>query len=349
MLKKKRVACVILSLLFMLGAVVRADAHPIPEPEKRRLRVVLFPTENYTDIQVWESKYYPYNVLEQRMTEYLATLFNDSAMVDVEILDENGMNRWLDQQYRAEDMAVQMELYGAILKERELVGKLETGSVKLRVKIFDASELDPFATRIASGKDKRYTFDPGDDKLFWIDTMVMTLPVPLEGGFDVLGLTNVPYKGQKMSRPTWQQFAGTSHWQTIKNAVKDAHGEAMAHVSRALKRNDPDMYDTGMLTFSPHDINVGRIISPTSDSTRRRRKYIISLGLEDALRIGDVLEVMRSDTYVTVDPENPIAVLSNSIGKVRVTDIQERTAVVQVIKDNRKEPIQLTDLVMKIH
>jgi hypothetical protein len=34
---------------------------------------------------------------------------------------------------------------------------------------------------------------------------------------------------------------------------------------------------------------------------------------------------------------------------VKVLSVQERTAVVVVIKDNKKEPIQLTDLVMKFH
>jgi hypothetical protein len=115
-------------------------------------------------------------------------------------------------------------------------------------------------------------------------------------------------------------------------------------------RNDPDIYENGELPpFNPFVINVGRIISPTAASTRRRREYVISIGREDALQVGDVLEVVRSDTYVSVDPENPVAVIPQTIGKVRVTSLQERTAGVRVIQDNRKEPIQLTDLVMKFH
>ncbi|MCL2031608.1 MAG: hypothetical protein FWG93_08705 [Oscillospiraceae bacterium] len=345
MVKKKRVVCVVLSLLFVLGIIACAEVSSASG--KRRLSVVLFPTENTTDIQVWESRYFPYSVLEQRMTEYLATLFNDSPQVDVTILDENGMNRWLDQPIRAEDMAVQMELYGAVLKERDVLGSIETGSVKLRVKIYDASEPDPFVTRVATGSDRRYTFDPGDDRLFWLNATVVSLPIPFRDGMDLLGLTRNTYRGQRMSRPTWQQFAGTSHWQAIKNGVKDAYDEAMSHVSSVMKRNNPDMYEFGAPPFNPFVVNIGRIISPTATSTRRRREYIISIGREDALKIGDVLEVVRSDTYVTVDPENPIAVIPNVVGKVRVTALQERTAIVRVIQDNRREPIQLMDLVMK--
>jgi hypothetical protein len=179
--------------------------------------------------------------------------------------------------------------------------------------------------------------------------MIVPLPIPFKEGFDVLGLTKTSDRGQRMSRPTWGQFAGSSHWQAIKNAVKDGYHEAMSHISIALKRNDPERYDRGEPPFNPFAINVGRIISPTANSKRKRREYLISIGREDALKVGDILEVVRSDTYITVDPENPTAVIPTSIGKVRVLSLQERTAVVRVIQDNKKEPIQLQDLVMKFH
>lgn len=341
---KKMTVCIMVTglLLPILCGAMRAEAQ-----EPRRLSVVLFPTENNTDLQVWQSKYYPYSILEQKMTEYLATLFYESPLVSVTILDENGMNRWLNQPHRTEDMALQMELYSAILKEREVVGTVETGRVGLRMKIFDAVNAEQFATRVAAGKDTRYTFNPGDDKLFWIDTMIVTLPIPFKDGFDVLGLTKVPDKGQKMSRPTWPQFSGTSHWQAIKNAIGDGYHQAMGQVANAIKRNDPTSAEDGSAAFSPSFSTVGRIISPTAGSTRKKREYIISMGREDAVRVGDVLDVVRSDTYVTVDPEHPVVVLPQTIGKVKVISVQEKDAVVRVVKDNKKEPIRLKDLVVK--
>ena len=100
--------------------------------------------------------------------------------------------------------------------------------------------------------------------------------------------------------------------------------------------------------FSPAITTVGRIISSTAGSRRRRREFIISIGRQDALRVGDVLDVVRGDTYVTVDPENPVVVLQNTIGKVKVVSVQEKNAVVRVVKDNRKDPIQLKDTVIKV-
>ena len=105
-------------------------------------------------------------------------------------------------------------------------------------------------------------------------------------------------------------------------------------------------------TFSPAFTTVGYILSPTAKSTRRRREYIISLGSQagqggDAVRVGDVLDVVRSDTYVTVVPDDPVVVLPEVIGQVKVIKVYEKNAVVRVVKDNKKEPIALKDMVIK--
>ncbi|MDR3264559.1 MAG: hypothetical protein LBT15_00970 [Synergistaceae bacterium] len=150
-----------------------------------------------------------------------------------------------------------------------------------------------------------------------------------------------------MSRPTWPQFSTTSHWQSIKNAIEDGYHQAMGQVSNVIRRNEPDSVMDGTDNFSPSFATVGRIVSPTARSTRKKREYIISLGRSDAVRVGDVLDVVRSDTYVTVDPEHPVVVMPQTIGKVKVISVQEKNAIVRVIKDNKKEPIQLKDMVVK--
>jgi hypothetical protein len=324
-----------------------AGVSPAPAEEPRRLSVALFPTENHSSLEVWQSKYYPYSILEQKMTEYLASLFYASPLIDVTVLDENGMNRWLNQPYRDEDMALQMELYDASMKEREISGSFESGRVALRFRIFDSVNGEQFATRVASGSSKRYTFNPGDGGLFWIDALIVNLPIPVRDGFDALGLTKVPDRGQKMSHLTWEQFSPTPYWQAVKNAIADGYHQAMGQVSNAIRRNEPDAAENGTDSFSPGFSTVGRIISPTADSTRRKREYIISLGRGDAIRVGDLLDVVRSDTYVTVDPENPVVVMPRTVGRVRVISLQEKNAVVRVVRDNKKEPIQLKDIVVK--
>ena len=65
------------------------------------------------------------------------------------------------------------------------------------------------------------------------------------------------------------------------------------------------------------------------------------------MRVGEVLDVVRADTYVTVVPENPVVVLPKVIGKVKVIKVYEDNAIVRVIRDNRKEPVTLKDIVIK--
>ncbi|MBR1673166.1 MAG: hypothetical protein IJ702_09580 [Fretibacterium sp.] len=317
----------------------------------RRVSVVIFPTLNSTGMEVWESKYYPYNVLEQKMSDYLESLYKQSPLIEVRMLDEAGMNRWLSGGRRGDDMAVQMELYEAILKEKHVVGTMETGRVRLRLRVFDSAHVRQIATRTTEGRDRRFTLD-SDEDVFWLDMAVTGLPIPFENGLDPFGLTQSKYKGQKMSRPTWNQFQNTSHWQAFKNAIEEVYNQSMAQVTNVMHSNDPSSALMAEDTFSPSFTTVGRILAPTAKSTRRRREYIISLGSQatpgaDAVKVGDVLDVVRSDTYVTVVPDDPVVVLPEVIGQVKVIKVYEKNAVVRVIKDNKKEPITLKDIVIK--
>ena len=337
--------CLCIAILLLCVSTSHASNAP------RRLSVVIFPAINSTSIEVWESKFYPYNVLEEKMNDYLEELFKRSPLVDVRTLDEAGMNRWLSGSRRGDDMAVQLELYSGVMKDKHVVGNISSAKFLMRIRVFDTARVRELAVRNVKGTSRRFTLD-SDEDIFWFDAAVNGLGIPFEGGLDLFGLTQQSYKGQKMSRPTWGQFNGTSHWQAIKNAIFEAHRQAMAQVRNAIRSNDPNAELTANDNFQSSYITVGRILAPTATSTRKYRSYIISLGSFangslDGVRVGEVLDVIRSDTYVTVVPEDPVVVLPKVIGKVKVMKVYENNAVVRVIKDNRKEPITLKDLVVK--
>lgn len=288
--------------------------------------IVLLPTLNYTEYEIWESKYYPVNVLERKMTEYLASLLRQNPFTDVSILDDSQAQRWMDDPHsRQGAFAVQMELYSVLAKEREVLGSFEKGDVSLRVRIYSAADAELETSYISSGKDQRYTFDPGDDRLYLLNTRTCFIDIFYRNGLDFFRLTP-PDKGQKMSRLTWQQFSSTPYWQAFKNAIK------------GVAAGIADMRD-GEFTV------IGRIIAPTANSTRRNREYIITLGRQDALAVGDILQVVRGDTYITVDPENPVVVLPRVVGNVRVIRTMSEQAVVRLLNENSKNPVQLNDLV----
>ena len=318
---------------------------------QRQISVVIFPTINSTGLEVWESKFYPYNILEQKMSEYLETLFKLSPNINARVLDEAAMNRWLSGSRRGDDMAVQLELYQATMKERHVVGTAQTGRALIRLRVYDRARVQELAVRNVRGTDRKFVLD-SDEDIYWFNYAISGLGIPFEYGLDLFGLTQQSYKGQRMSRPTWDQFKNTSHWQSIKKAIEEAYKQSMMQVRNAIRNNEPNAQLTANDNFSPAYSTIGRILAPTATATRKRRDYIISLGSFaegslEGVRVGDILDVVRADTYVTVVPEEPVVVLPKLIGKVKVIKVYENNAIVRVIKDNRKEPITLKDIVVK--
>ena len=335
----------------ILCALVLLSLCGISEAAQRRLSVVIFPTVNSTELEVWQSKYYPFNVLEEKMSEYLESLYKTSPLIEARVLDEAAMNRWLSGSRSGDDMAVQLELYSAVMKDRHVVGTASTGRVLVRIRVFDRARVREIAVRNVRGKSTRFTLDD-DESLFWVDAAVAGLGIPFENGLDLFGLTQTKYTGQKMSRPTWDQFKVTSYWQSIKNAIAQAHRESLDQVRNVIRSNDPGAKFAGNDTFSDSYQTVGRILAPTATATKKKRDYIISLGKFangslDGVKVGEVLDVVRADTYVTVVPEDPVVVLPKVVGKVKVIKVYEDNAVVRVIKDSKREPVTLKDLVVK--
>lgn len=334
------------TLIFLFILTLSAHA-----AQPRRLSIVIFPTINSTGLEVWESKYYPYNVLEEKMSNYLEELYKRSPLVEARVLDEAAMNRWLSGSRRGDDMAVQMELYSATLKDRHVVGTYESGKILLRLRVFDSRRVQELTVRTVKGTDRRFTLDD-DEGVYWFDSAISGLGIPFEHGLDLFGLTQQSYKGQRMSRPTWDQFKSSSHWQAIKNSINEAYNQSTAQIRNAIRSNEPNAQLTANDNFSDSYTTIGRILAPTATSKRNRRDYIISLGgvangALDAVRVGDVLDVVRADTYVTVVPEDPVVVLPKIVGKVKVIKVYDDNAIVRVVRDNKKEPVTLKDIVVK--
>ena len=338
----RKILCAL--LLFTLCGISEAE-------QQRRLSVVIFPTINNTELEIWGSKFYPYNVLEEKMSQYLESLYKTSPLIEARVLDEAGMNRWLSGSRSGDDMAVQLELYSAVMKDKHVVGTATSGRVMVRIRVFDRARVREVAVRNVRGKSARFTLDDAES-IFWFDAAVAGLGIPFENGLDIFGLTNSKYKGQQMSRPTWDQFKGTAYWQAIKNAIANAHKESLDQIRNVIRSNKPSAAMTGRDNFSDKYITIGRILAPTATATKRKRDYIISLGRipngsNDGVKVGEILDVVRADTYVTVVPENPVVVLPKVVGKVKVIKVYEDNAIVRVVRDNKKEPVTLKDLVVK--
>ena len=135
--------------------------------QQKRLSVVIFPTINNTELEIWQSKYYPYNVLEEKMSQYLESLYKISPLIDARVLDEAGMNRWLSGSRSGDDMAVQLEMYSAIMKDKHVIGTATSGRVMIRLRVFDRARVREVSVRNVRGKSSRFTLDD-DASVFWL-------------------------------------------------------------------------------------------------------------------------------------------------------------------------------------
>lgn len=307
----------VLLLLFLLAAPLPANSSPLPLS-----KIILLPTVNSTSLEVWESKYYPVNVLEKKMTEYLATLLRKHPLTDVVILDDQEAALWLANPCRPGEYALQMEIFNARLKEREVLGTWERGNISLRMKVYTPKTVGLSDSRVVTGQDTRYTFDPVDDRFYFFQAL--GYPVIFKNGLDFFRLAPAE-QGQKMSRPTWDQFSSTSGWSAFQKALSKVVHELASTPDR--KRIE------------------GRIIAYAPDSTREKRKFIISLGRENVIRKGDRLSVVRETSCPTADPANPVVILREVTATLEVLSLQQSDAVAVVLAEDAQAPVEIMDIV----
>ncbi len=333
---------ILLGLVFLLALIASgAFAQVLTEPG---LDIVLLPVINDTEIEVWENKYYPVNVFDQKLTEEFTSLLREYPYSRVKTLTPFEEEVWLKGGSPRADLGIKLHLYKLKMTDRQHLGTDRMGYVALRMEIYggDTRELI-YATSVA-GEDRRFTLSPGDGRIFYLTHQPESgnfiflrpldfLPVNklFPRGLDFWQLfPNVGDDDQPLSRPLWSSFKRTSYWNAFKKALRKSRDSLFEGVSGYHM--------------------VGRLISPTKDSLSsnppRRRRYIMSLGMVEGAKKGDLLNILRSDRYDTVDPERPIVVLPDNGGLVKVIAVQDHEAVVEVVKESAEAPIKLRDLVV---
>ena len=131
----------------------------------------------------------------------------------------------------------------------------------------------------------------------------------------------------------WDEFEKGPCWPIIRSAIDEAINEVVSG-------------------YNGYRI-VGRIVaqaervdgSLTVPRSAQDRLYHINLGREDSVRVGDLLSVTRASSVRTIAPETPEIHFPQVVGRVRVTFVKGRDAVVQIVKESSEAPIQLGDAV----
>lgn len=304
-------------IFLVLCLASSAKGNVLTEPG---LHIALLSIVNETDIQVWESKYYPVDVFEQKITEEFVALLREYPYARITVMSPIEGEIWLRGGGVPADIGVRLHIYKLKMTDRKHLGTDRMGHVALRMEVFEGENREMLYATSLAGEDRRFTFSPGDGRVFYLTDrldFVQLFPDPRDDD-------------QPMSKPLWGAFRKTPYW----NAFK-----------KALAKSRDSLFD-GITGYHM----VGRIISPTKDSLSSsppgRRRYIVSLGKVEGVKVGDLLSILRSDRYDTVDPERPVVILPDRGGLVKVISVQNHEAVVEVVKESPENPIKLRDLVI---
>ena len=92
-------------------------AHMAP---RSGVTVVVFPVRNATDQGVWESKYYPGDILPDKLGKFFRQILKDAPLVEVR---EGDREPWLSGQRREGDLAVDLEIYRGVVHEFIKMGR----------------------------------------------------------------------------------------------------------------------------------------------------------------------------------------------------------------------------------
>jgi hypothetical protein len=131
----------------------------------------------------------------------------------------------------------------------------------------------------------------------------------------------------------WETFEKSPCWPTIKSALDEALKAAIGG-------------------YNGYRV-VGRIVAKaervdgsfTVPKKIQDKIYHINLGLQDSVKVGDLLAVTRASSVRTIDPETPEMHFPQVVGRVRVIFVKGRDGVVQLVKESKDAPIQLGDAI----
>jgi len=258
------------------------------------------PIINNTEFRVWGSKYYPGDVLSQKMEEYMLRQMRGVPRVKVESIGGDDRDYWTMQGSSAHDIILRLGLEDLRFKKSDVVGSNVRCDVAMRVYVYDANHRLLYDTVIERRASRFYPF------------------------FNDI-LQNDPLY--------WDVFEKSLCWPAIRGAMDEALADAIGG-------------------YNGYRI-VGRIVakaervdgSLTVPKSKRDKIYHINIGLEDSVRVGDLLSVTRASAVRTIAPDTPEMHFPQVVARVRVIFIKGRDGVVEIVKESKDAPIQLGDAV----
>lgn len=193
-LYRSKIAVAIMSAICSLALASAAHAVALEQDERINLRMVT-PIPNNTPFRVWGSKYYPGDVLSERMTNHLFQRMREVPRLNISTVHGTNPDRWATTGYTPDDLIVQMSLEQANFKKKDTLGTKAMWDVVIRMYVYNAATKRVVYENVVRENDSRnYVF----------------------------------YNDMMESGPIyWDMFAETPYWSAIRHAIDVAFTEVV--------------------------------------------------------------------------------------------------------------------------
>jgi len=192
-LNKKIIAAAVLALCLTLSAAPSAARAQALLPSERAALRLAAPVENNSGFRVWGSKYYPGDVLSEKMTEYFYSRLREIPRVEASIARGGLQSAWGAAGTSAGSLVVRVNLEGFNYKKKDTLGSKVEWDVALHMYVYNA------ATR----------------------ALVFDSLIEERGGRRYPLYNDTLEKGPIY----WDQFAKSPYWPAICKALDKAFGE----------------------------------------------------------------------------------------------------------------------------
>ena len=158
MLTKKHTTLIYFSFFILLLFLLPISAHAVAlEPgERLNLRMVA-PIPNNSGFRVWGSKYYPGDVLSEKMTEHFFRRMKEIPRLGASQVRGADPSRWAVEGYTPSDMIVKVDLEQFRYSKKDFVGSKVQWDVALRLYVYNAvSQRIVYETVVREQDERQY-------------------------------------------------------------------------------------------------------------------------------------------------------------------------------------------------
>lgn len=191
-------------LLFLVVAVsfavnllcaLRSEAIALDPGERLHMRMVT-PIENNTGFRVWGNRYYPGDVLPEKMSEYFFRKLKVIPRLSASTLDGRNPQGWSTSGFSRGDMIIKLNLEQFNYKKNDAVGSKLSWDIRFHMYVYSGSDGSLIFDSVIEEKDERHY---------------------------------VLYNDVLEAEPVyWDVFAKTAYWPAICKALDDALSEVVA-------------------------------------------------------------------------------------------------------------------------